>query len=95
MRDLPRDLFVELVKAPDPFDELRPILGGIRLPPRRVKPRAFIGFVVSLGELLDAIPADVDVVGDVLGVELVIDNESTDPGDFVLGQPHFIGSMDG
>ena len=61
----------------------------------RLDRRDLAGLTVFLGELLDATQTDVVPVCDVLRVELVIDNQSTDPGDIVAIELHLVSTLKG
>lgn len=81
--------FEAIVQLQNPVDEvvgIRPI----RLPTWRIQRRDLAGFSVRLGQLLDASSADVELLGNELGVEVIINNSFTDPVNIILVQLHLI-----
>ena len=67
----------------------------VRLSTRCVKLRDLAAVPVLFGELMDSSPTDVELLGNVPGVHVVINNTLTDPGDIVLVKLHFAGTVGG
>ena len=89
VRDCRRPELLPLVELQNPVDHVLGIR-PIRFPAWRIQCRNSSGFSVCLGQLLDASTADVELIGNELGIHLVINDSFTDPVDIILLQLHLI-----
>ena len=75
------------------------IIGGRQHPikrlRRRLDRRQIAGVTVFLRELLDATPADVVPIGDIAGIEIVVNCEPTDSVNIILFQLHRMTMLEG
>ena len=94
MGDCFGSLLVTLLEFEYPADEVSRVL-GVGFPSWRLDPRKLACFAVFLGELLDATPPNVVPISDVLRVEVVINNEPTDPVHIILLQLHLVTTLEG
>lgn len=71
------------------FDESIRVL-GVRFATRRFYRQQFTAFTVFLGELLDATTVGVEPIRDVLRVEVIIDDKSTNSVNIIPVQFHLV-----